>query len=146
MIWLLIDGHNVIFHTPELAQKYKKHPGAVLETLARHAQQLGDLKSWKVVLVFDGNSPQSSATARTQSVEILFCNRNQSADAIIEKLSHKIPPQELIYIVTADQALAAAVHSPRTYIFSVEWFLNEVEAAQSVLNERLLDISRKAKW
>ncbi len=147
MAWLLIDGHNLIFQTPTLARKYKRHPASVIESLARQAQQISDIRPWKVVLIFDGNASHlhSSYTA-PGAVEILFSAHNQSADTLIEKLSKKIPEQEDIYIVTADKAIAATTHSPRTYILGPEWFLNETESTQHILSERLRRISQKAQW
>ncbi len=147
MAWLLIDGHNLIFQTPALAQKYKRHPASVIESLARQARQISDIRPWKVVLIFDGNASHlhSSYTA-PGAVEILFSAHNQSADALIEKLSKKIPEQEDIYIVTGDKAIAATTYSPRTYILGPEWFLNETESTQHILSERLRRISQKAQW
>jgi predicted RNA-binding protein with PIN domain len=146
MAWLLIDGHNLIFQTPVLAQQYKRYPALVIESLVRQAQQIGDIRPWKVVLIFDGNASHFHSTHTSATVEILFSAHNQSADALIEKLSKKIPAQEDIYIVTADQAIAATTHSPRTYILSPEWFLNETQSAQHIVSERLRRISQKAQW
>jgi predicted RNA-binding protein with PIN domain len=146
MAWLLIDGHNVIFHTGTLARQYKKQAAPILQRLIRLAEKISDIRPWKVVLVFDGNKTHTSHTYTSSTIEIIFSAIHQSADALIEILTKKIPPTEEIYIVTADQGLAHTTYSPRTYILSPEWFLDECQSAQNLLTARLHYISQKAQW
>lgn len=147
MPWLLIDGHNVIFHHPTLTQDYKRRPNTAIDYLISQAQHISDTRDWRTVLFFDGNfKSRGISCSRSCKLEIIFADSYLTADALIEKLCQKIPPSQDIFVVTADVALTQSIASSRVHVFTPDWFFQECKAARETLQDSLRRINRKARW
>jgi len=143
--YLLVDGHSVIFHWPDLRQLHAREPAKCRSTLISLLRQLHDGGHWLVTLVFDGKSGPREA-ADPGSMVVLYSTAGQTADSIIERLTAQVPDPGRVFVITADQAERLTVESLGAYVFSPDWLRDEIERNHLEWRDLLTKVHRKAKW
>ncbi len=107
---LLVDGYNVIHQS-------KRYSGQGFDLEGSRSKLLEDLASYgaisnlEVMVVFDGAEvwSKSDADEGSPGVKVIFTKKSQTADSLIEKLTHALEPSKQIIVVTADYAEQKAV-------------------------------------
>jgi hypothetical protein len=103
--YLLVDGYNVIFQSPELK--------GLLDDLEHARQRLVDtlvsfavLSGQKITVVFDAHLVPGGTThtERHGGVEVIYTAQGETADNVIERLAGKLSASGLVFVVTADYA------------------------------------------
>lgn len=120
---LLIDGHNLIGHLPDLSLEDADDEQALVERLRRYRARTRQ----RIVVVFDRGAPTSSAPSLSGGgVEVVFARAGHSADALIlERLDRERHPQSWT-VVTADRALAAQARALRAHVLDPADFIRRL--------------------
>jgi len=107
---LVVDGHNVIFHFPNLRKLHNYNRQLARQKLIHALTHLQDYSGIRVHLVFDGNQVERTY-CETSAISIRYACRGQTADAIIERAVGAAADPTIIAVVTADHAEANMVSS-----------------------------------
>ncbi len=101
-VYLLVDGYNIINAWPDLKALAREDLGAarlkLTEALEDHAY-LWD----KITIVFDAHLvPMGTETVENfNSIEIIYTREGETADIVIEKITHKFKGHSNIDILVA---------------------------------------------
>jgi len=117
--YLIVDGHSIIFAWPDLRKLHSRRTSLAREELIKRLRQYQDWTGVNVAVVFDGRGADVSEQSDPHDVQIFYARRDQSADAIIERLASKYASRFEITVATSDSlemetvnATGAAVVSP----------------------------------
>jgi uncharacterized protein len=100
--YLIVDGHSVIFAWPELRKLHERRTSLAREALIKRLRDYQDWTGVRVVVVFDGQGGQISATADPHDVQVFYSKKGQTADAIIERLASKYASRFELIVATSD--------------------------------------------
>lgn len=100
--YLLVDGHSVIFASPELRKLHARRSAQARELLVRRLRDYQDWTGVRVIVVFDGKGAKIDISAEPHEVQIFYSRAGETADAIIERLAVKYARQFHLTVATAD--------------------------------------------
>jgi uncharacterized protein len=100
--YLIVDGHSVIFAWPELRKLQAQRSSLAREALIKRLRDYQDWTGVRVVVVFDGKGRKIEATSAPADVQIFYSRRDQTADAIIERLASKYAKRFELTVATSD--------------------------------------------
>jgi predicted RNA-binding protein with PIN domain len=121
---LLVDGHNLIGHTPGLSLEREEEGRE--QVLRRLAAQVG---RGRVVVVFDGDRPGAAHEDRFGGVEVVFSPRGRTADdELISRVAAAGPRNATV--VTSDRELAQRAGWLGARVVSCEDFLRRPARAR----------------
>lgn len=144
-VFLLVDGHSVIFAWPELRALHQRNTRQARETLIQQMRQFHDVSPWKVTLVFDGR--QGSTPPRNKGdMVVIYSQKGETADSIIERLVGTTGQARRIQVVTADGAERETIESLGAYAVTPDWLLDEMQRQNTNFSREIEDVHRRAKW
>ncbi|MFH1067317.1 MAG: NYN domain-containing protein [bacterium] len=143
--YLLVDGHSVIFHWPELRKLHARNTAQAREILARQLEALHDAGSWRITLVFDGKG-KSSPMVDPRRMVILYSQEGQTADSVIERIVGQQHDRSSILVVTADEAERQTIEALGAQAASPDWLLEELSVQSVAFKEVLKRVHRGAQW
>ena len=143
--FLLIDGHSVIFHWPELRRLHSRNPAKCRTLLSANLSMFHDTSDWLVTLVFDGKMGSNQA-AEPGKMAVIYSMEGQTADSIIERLVGQVADASQVYVVTADNAERVTVEAMGATALSPDWLADEMERINGDWRTTLENIHKKAKW
>jgi len=144
-VYLLVDGHSVIYAWPELRHVHQRNPRQAREVLVQHMRQLHDTSDWRVTLVFDGQQG-TTPTRRKGELVVIYSRKGETADSIIERLVGTTGKAHLIQVVTADSAERQTIQSLGARCATPDWLRDEIIRMDAEFERRLNSIHRDAKW
>ena len=100
--YLLVDGHSVIFDSPDLRKLHLRRPSLARESLINRLRDYQDWTGVNVVVVFDGKGARTSEASESHGVQVFYSRRGQTADAIIERLASKYAKRFEVTVATSD--------------------------------------------
>ncbi len=100
--YLIVDGHSIIFAWPELRRLHARRGSRAREALIKNLRHFQDWTGVHVVVVFDGRGERVTEQSDPHDVQIFYARRDQSADAIIERLASKYASQFDVTVATSD--------------------------------------------
>ena len=100
--YLIVDGHSIIFAWPELRKLHAQRPALGREALVKKLRQYQDWTGVNVAVVFDGRGARVSEQSDPHDVQIFYARRDQSADAIVERLASKYASRFDVTVATSD--------------------------------------------
>ncbi|HYR22545.1 MAG TPA: NYN domain-containing protein [Chthoniobacterales bacterium] len=100
--YLIVDGHSIIFAWPELRKLHAQRPALAREALVKKLRQYQDWTGVNVAVVFDGRGARVSEQSDPHDVQIFYARRDQSADAIVERLASKYASRFDVTVATSD--------------------------------------------
>ncbi len=142
---ILVDGYSLLHNWPTLAPGKPRFSSAAREELVRTLTQYFDACGTPITIIFDGvqGLPGSRETASTPEVEILFSRAGQTADQVIERLTHRLRPYGELLVVTDDAterdvvlAGGGTAASCQSFIQTVESTLAEMERQIELYNQK----------
>ena len=141
LVRILVDGYSLLHSWPELAPGKARHSAAAREelihclTLYRHA--IGT----PITIVFDGGGAPAGtpSTHSTPDLELLYSRAGQTADEIIERVTHRMSSFGEVLAVTDDHAERDTVISLGGMASSCLSFIQSIE---STLKEQATDIKK----
>src|SRR5436189_4442402 len=114
--YLLVDGHSIIFAWPELRKLQARRSALAREALIKQLRHYQDWTGVRVVIVFDGKDTRVNTSSDPGDVQIIYSQRGQTADAIIERLASKYAERFDLRVATSDLPEAETVH-----VCGAEW-------------------------
>jgi hypothetical protein len=137
---ILIDGYSLLHSWPELAPREPRHSAAARDELLHVLRRYSDAIGTPVTVVFDGAGHRGSRSQNEsdESVEVLFSRSGQTADQIIERVTHRMKPFGEVLVVTDDYAERDTVISMGGFASSCEQF---VQTMQSALHDLQRDVA-----
>ncbi|MDR1146960.1 MAG: NYN domain-containing protein [Verrucomicrobiales bacterium] len=143
--YLLIDGHSVIFHWPELRALHARQPSLCREVLIQLLSDLHDTSDWLVTLVFDGQAGTTPLPV-TGQMALIYSRAGQTADSIIERLAGQAADPATVSVITADGAERVTVEATGAVVFSPDWLRDELQRVNANWQSTLGQVHKKAKW
>ena len=100
--YLIVDGHSVIFASPELRKLHARRSAHARETLVKQLRHYQDWTGIRVIVVFDGKGAKIDISADPHEVQIFYSRAGETADAIIERLASKYAQRFHLTVATSD--------------------------------------------
>ena len=104
-----------------------------------------DIEKVKITVIFDGaGAPKGTAKPHSSpEMEILYSKAGQTADDIIERVTHRLRPYGDVLVVTDDFAERDTVIALGGSAVSCEQFVLQVEAVRGELQRDLKRVNRR---
>lgn len=143
--FLLVDAHNLIFATPDLADLHRRNPAAAREQLVRLLERHQDASGVRVVVVFDGGSqPKTTADlSGPAGVQVFYPQSGQTADAIIERLVLKYAATHRLTVATNDNLIRTAAVAAGASTMDSDTLLAELQRAEDEMRGTLEKLRRR---
>jgi predicted RNA-binding protein with PIN domain len=135
LVRILVDGYSLLHSWPELAPGKPRHSAAARDELIYQLTQYRDAIGTPITIVFDGAGapPGTPKTPSTPELEIIFSRAGQTADDIIERVTHRMSGFGEVLAVTDDYAERDTVIAMGGMASSC---LSFIQAIESTLNEQ----------
>jgi len=130
--FLVIDGYNIIFAWPE----FERFKNSGLEharfKLVSKLANYSHLSGKKIYVVFDAHQVKNSfeRIETIDSVEVIYTQQGETADAYIENLVGKLLKEGIVYVATSDWAEQGIVFGRGAYRLTPEELLLEVKRSK----------------
>ena len=116
--YLIVDGHSIIFDWPDLRKLHARRQSLARDGLIKKLRHYQDWSGVRVVVAFDGQGARVSEVSDPHDVQIFYARRNQSADAIIERLASKYAARFEITVATSDSLVMETVNASGAAVVS----------------------------
>lgn len=142
---ILVDGYSLLHGWPELARGKARHSMAARDALVDILTRYRDAIGTPITIIFDGaGAPKGTAKPHsTPELEVLYSKTGQTADDIIERVTHRLVPYGEVLVVTDDFAerdtviaLGGSAASCGQFVAQIGSALGELQADVKRLNER----------
>jgi hypothetical protein len=106
LVRILVDGYSLLHAWPELAPGKARYSAAAREELVHQLRLYQDACQTPVTVIFDGagSKPTQAPEQSGPELEILYSRAGQTADQIIERVTHRMVPYGQVLVVTDDHA------------------------------------------
>lgn len=143
--FLLVDAHNLIFATADLADLHRRNPAAAREQLVRLLERHQDASGVRVVVVFDGGAQPNTTAALSgpAGVQVFYPQSGQTADAIIERLVLKYASTHRLTVATNDNLIRTAAVAAGASTMDSETLLGELQRAEDEMRGTLEKLRRR---
>lgn len=147
LVRILIDGYSLLHGWPELAPGQPRHSAAARDELIHRLTLYRDAIGTPITVVFDGanNDIKLSTVESTPEMEILYSRVGQTADDIIERVTHRLQPYGEVLAVTDDNAERDTVISLGGMASSCLSFIQTVESALAELKDDIKVYNRNER-
>ena len=141
LVRILVDGYSLLHNWPELAPGKARHSVAARDELIARLTHYQDTIGTPITVVFDGaGAPKGTAADHsTPELEILYSKAGQTADDIIERVTHRLLPYGEVLVVTDDHAERDTVIALGAATAACDLFITQIHHA---LKELRLDMGR----
>lgn len=139
LVRILVDGYSLLHSWPELAPGKPRHSAAARDELIYQLTQYRDAIGTPITIVFDGAGAPAGTPkiSSTPELEILFSHAGQTADDIIERVTHRMSSFGEVLAVTDDFAERDTVIAMGGMASSC---LNFIQTIESTLKEQSANI------
>ncbi len=137
LVRVLVDGYSLLHAWPELAEGRPRYSAAARDELVQMLGQYADASGIPVTVVFDGSRPRGGPQQSEShaGVEILFSRSGQTADQIIERVTHRMKPFGEALAITDD-------HAERDTVISLGGLAMSCDSFIGMLAGTLQDLER----
>ena len=134
---LIVDGHSVIFSSPDLRDLHRGQSRRAREELRHRLARYGDQAFELVVVVFDGAGKEAVLeTERGRGIQVFYSGAGGAADDLIERLAAKYADRYDITVATNDLAERTTVEGFGAHTISVESFWDRLDSADAGFRDR----------
>ena len=147
LVRILVDGYSLLHRWPELAPGSPRHAAFARDELVHVMRRYSDAARTPVTIVFDGGGHRGAKgeTQSTPEVEILYSKAGQTADQIIERVTHRMQPYGEVLVVTDDHAERDTVVALGGFASSCDSFIQTVQGAlRELANLKIGPVDPKA--
>jgi len=137
LVRILVDGYSLLHNWPELAPGKPRFSAAARDELVRRLTLYRDAIGTPITIVFDGANAdiRLSTVESTPEMEILYSRAGQTADDIIERVTHRMSAYGEVLAVTDDFAERDTVIAMGGMASSCLNFIQTVENALAELKD-----------
>jgi predicted RNA-binding protein with PIN domain len=106
LVRILVDGFSLLHAWQKLAPGRARHSRLAREELVKAITRYSDACGTAVTIIFDGRNPRLGAAPEPtpKNVEVLYTRTGQTADAVIERVTHLLRPYGEVLVVSNDNA------------------------------------------
>jgi predicted RNA-binding protein with PIN domain len=139
VVRILVDGYSLLHGWPELAPGHARFSAQAREELIHMLAQYADASHIPITVVFDGAGPRGPERDpnSSASVEIIYSRAGQTADQVIERVTHRMKPYGEVLAVTDDFAERDTVIAMGGVAASCQSFISMMEGALGELKNEL---------
>lgn len=147
LVRILVDGYSLLHHWPELAPGKPRYSAAARDELIHHLTLYRDAVGTPITVVFDGaNADIHLSTVESKpEMEILYSRSGQTADDIIERVTHRMSAYGEVLAVTDDFAERDTVIALGGLASSCLNFIQTVESALAELQDDIKVYNRSER-
>lgn len=147
LVRILVDGFSLLHSWPGLAPGRPRHTAAARDELVHVLTQYRDACGTPVTVIFDGAgaSRGTPAAKPPAGVEVIYSRRGQTADDLIERVTHRLRPYGEVLVVTDDHAERETVLSLGGMASSCENFIQTIAAVLGELQHDLEFYNRRER-
>jgi uncharacterized protein len=145
LVRILVDGYSLLHQWPEVAPGKPRHSLVAREELIGRLTQYHDATGTPITIIFDGASGTVADFPSSPEVEILYSRTGQTADQIIERVTHRLQSYGEVLVVTDDFAERDTVTSAGGMNSSCLNFIKTVESALSDLDRDIANYNRRER-
>ncbi len=129
--YLIVDGYNIIFAWPELAETAASDLEAARRHLCDRLSSYAAYKKCRLVVVFDGYKVKGNPGEKEVyvGIQVVFTREAQTGDAYIESLVAQIGPNYNVRVATSDALVQLSSIRSGVLRLSARELQEEVEAA-----------------
>jgi small GTP-binding protein len=133
---LILDGYNVLFASEELKRLAEKSLPAAREKLIDIMADYHGFTGTDVMIVFDAyrNSDQTEKRSIVHGIEVLYTDKDQTADAYIERTAVMLSKSSRVRIVTSDNLVRTGISASGISAVSSGIFLLELARMQEQID------------
>ena len=125
---IIVDGYSILHQWEELAAARVKNLASGRQALIHLLTQFHDCYGGELTVVFDGRSIPRGGDDIQTSIQILYSQKEQTADALIERMVGKSPDPSIFLVATDDYAEQNTIESLGGRAISAEGFHAMVKA------------------
>ena len=140
-----MDGYSLLHSWPELAPGKPRHSAIAREELINRLTQYRDACGTPITIIFDGASGPVVEFPSTPEVEIIYSRTGQTADQIIERVTHHLGSYGEVLVVTDDLAERDTVSSAGAMTSSCMNFIKTINNAVSDLEREITNYNRRER-
>ena len=145
LVRILVDGYSLLHSWPELAPGKPRHSAIAREELINRLTQYRDACGTPITIIFDGASGPVVEFPSTPEVEIIYSRTGQTADQIIERVTHRLGSYGEVLVVTDDLAERDTVSSAGAMTSSCMNFIKTINNAVSDLEREITNYNRRER-
>jgi len=129
---LIVDGYNIIFAWPELAETAASDLSAARRRLCDLLSSYAGFKKRRVVLVFDGYKASGNPGTKEMfhNIQVVYTKENETGDAYIEALVAQIGKNYAVRVATSDGLVQLSSLRSGVLRMSARELMEEVETAR----------------
>lgn len=145
LVRILVDGYSLLHNWPELAPGKPRHSMAARDELIAILTQYRDATGTPVTIIFDGAGAPKGIEKQhsTRELEVLYSKAGQTADDIIERVTHRLVPYGDVLVVTDDFAERDTVIALGGSAASCTQFILQIGAALGDLQRDLKRVNAR---
>ena len=127
---LIVDGYNIVFAWPHLAETAQSDLEAARRHLCDALSSYVGYKKCRLVVVFDGHKVKGNPgeKSRYHTIQVVYTEEGQTADAYIESLADQIGKNYAVRVATSDALVQLGSMRSGVLRMSARELLEEVEA------------------
>lgn len=146
LVRILVDGYSLLHAWPELAPGHPRHSELARDELVRRLTLYRDATGTPVSVFFDGSqSARNKCVLSTPEMEILYSRAGQTADTMIERVTHRLLPYGQVLVVTNDYAEQQTVSALGGSTVGCEVFIGMLHDALGDLEEDVERFNSRAQ-
>jgi len=147
LVRILVDGYSLLHNWPELAPGKPRFSAAARDELVHRLTLYRDAVGTPITVVFDGANAdiRLSTVESTPEMEILYSRSGQTADDVIERVTHRMSPYGEVLAVTDDFAERDTVIAMGGTASSCLNFIQTVENALAELQDDIKVYNRSER-
>ncbi len=137
--YLLVDGYNIIYASPEMAALARDDLKAARDTLIDTLVNFQGFRREKVLLVFDAYKvPGGREHVEEKSgLMIIYTKEAETADQYIEKAAHEISRKYRVTVATSDAIEQVIVMGSGAIRLSARDFWEEIRRTGDLIREKI---------
>lgn len=137
--YLLIDGYNIIFAWDELKSIAEDSLEAARNALIDRLCNFRGVSRCEIILVFDAYKVKGNKgeVEDVHNIKVVYTKEAETADAYIEKVSHKLSKKHRVRVATSDGLEQLIILGNGAQRVSAREFKEELESVERAVREYL---------
>ncbi len=134
---IIVDGYNVIFAWPELAETAKHDLDAARRQLMDALSSYAGFKRHRIILVFDGYKQKGNPGEkfRFHNIQVVYTQEGETGDQYIEALAAQIGSNYSVRVATSDSLIQISSLRSGVLRMSARELREEVEIAREEMRK-----------
>lgn len=139
--YLLVDGYNIIHASEELKKLAEESLEHARHSLISKLMGYQIIKNIEIIVVFDAYKVKGNhgETEKIQNISIVYTKEAETADAYIEKATHRLSKNNRVQVATSDGLEQIIILGQGALRIPASQFLADLENAQTEIEKMVKD-------